>query len=209
MSEPHRQTHDLSTAVQHAAQLLARDPALAAEQATEILKVHPESNTARLILASALRMQGEVAKALTIVQLLRDANPDAPNVLHELALCLGAAGKGSEAIGTLNKVLRLDPNHAAAWRSLGDQLVAAGDEKGSEQAYEKHLAASTRHPELIEAAGFLRNGKLAHAERITREVLKIDPVDPVAIRMLADIGIKLGKIDDAISLLERCLELSP
>ena len=43
------------------------------------------------------------------------------DVLHELGLSLGAAGRGAEAITVLEKALRLDPNHRGAWRTLGDQ----------------------------------------------------------------------------------------
>src|SRR5690606_28067282 len=119
------------------------------------------------------------------------------------------AGRGAEAIESLHKVLKIDPGHAAAWRSLGDQLSANGDEKGSSDAYARHLALSTTHPELVDAAEHLRQGKIPRAEQITREVLKQDPEDVVAIRMLASIGIRVGQIDDAIALLERCLELAP
>ena len=209
MSISGQQTNNLATALRHAASLLGRDPALAAEQANEVLKVYPQSDSARLILVAALRLQGKVKDALTIVESIAERNPEAPNVLHEFALCLGAAGKGDDAIANVKKALQIDPAYAAAWRTLGDQLIAVGDERGSEAAYEKHLAASTRHPELIEAAGLLHGGKVAQAEKLTREVLKRDPVDVVAIRMLADIGIKVGQFDDAISLLERCLELAP
>lgn len=200
---------DLKTALHHAANLLQQDPVLAAEQALEILKVHPESDSAELILAAAHRLQGQADPALSIVEPLAQRHPESPNILHEHALCLGAVGRGSEAVAVLQKLLRIDPKHAAAWRTLGDQLSAAGDEQGSQEAYEKHLEVSTRHPELIEAAGYLRKGKLANAEKLTREVLKKDPVDIIAIRMLAAIGMQVGQFDDAIKLLERCLELAP
>jgi tetratricopeptide (TPR) repeat protein len=108
----------------------------------------------------------------------------------------------------LKDVARQDPGHASAWRSLGDYLSAIGDEQGSRDAYEKHLEVSTRHPELIEAAKYLYRKQLPKAERLAREVLKKDPVDVIAIRMLAAIGIDLGRWDDAINLLQRCLALS-
>jgi tetratricopeptide (TPR) repeat protein len=129
--------------------------------------------------------------------------------LHELGLCLGAAGRGKEAIECLRKAVCLDPSHAGAWRTLGDQLSAAGDDVESRKAYDEHLKASTRHPQLIEATSLLRLNKTGKAERLVRDVLKKDPVDVVAIRMLAEIGIKLGQLADAQNLLERCLELAP
>jgi len=68
---------------------------------------------------------------------------------------------------------------------------------------------SVKHPELLKAADFLYEGRLAKAEAICREVLKKDPVDVSAIRMLANIGIKLSRFEDSQKLLERCLDLAP
>ena len=200
---------DLQTALQHAVALLARDPIMAAEQASEILKVYPEADAARQVLGTAWRLQGDARKALTVIEPLAERHARSPDVLHELGLSLGAAGRGAEAITVLEKALRLDPNHRGAWRTLGDQHSAAGNEQAAQEAYEKHLALSTRHPELIEAEACLRKGNVGKAERLTRDVLKVDPVDIVAIRLLAAIGVRLGQLEDARHLLERCLELAP
>jgi tetratricopeptide (TPR) repeat protein len=192
-----------------AAGLLRRDPAEAAKRAEEILKTFPGADAARRLLAAAYRLQGEPAKGIEILRELAARHPVSADVLHELGLCLGAAGRGAEAIDVLRKAVSVDPRHAGAWRTLGDQLSAAGDEEGGLAAFQRHLEASTRHPELIEAAECLHARKLAEAERIVRDVLKKDPVDVVAIRMLADIGMKVGQFDGARNLLERCLELAP
>ncbi len=200
---------DLKTALSHAANLLGTNPVLAQEQAEEILKVVADSPSAKHILCAALRLQGNTAKGLATIEPIAKKFDSDANILHEYALCLGAAGKGDQAVEVLHKVLQLEPGHAAAWRSLGDQLSARGDAVGSEDAYDKHLAAITRHPELIEAANHLRKRQYPKAERLTRDVLKKDPVDVIAIRMLAAIGMEVGQVDDAINLLERCLELAP
>lgn len=200
---------DLKTALTHAASLLAVNPRLAEEQALEILKVYDGSMSARHIQAAALRLQGKGDQALAIITSIAESHDTDLNIQHEYALCLGANNRVDEAIEILQDVVRQDARHASAWRSLGDYLNAIGDEKGSREAYDKHLEVSTRHPGLIEAAEHLRKKQLPKAERLTREVLKKDPVDVVAIRMLAAIGIELGRWDDAINLLQRCLELAP
>ncbi|HIG41387.1 MAG TPA: sulfotransferase family protein [Gammaproteobacteria bacterium] len=200
---------DLKTALAHASSLLRQNPHLAEQQAREILKVHPNVEPAKRILAVAYRLQGEPDKGLAILELLAKKNADSADLLHELGLCLGATGRGKEAIKCLRQAVHLNPKHAGAWRTLGDQLSAYGDEDESRQAYEMHLQASTRHPELVDAAYHLRTGTLGISERLIRDVLKNDPGDVIAIRMLADIGIKVGQLDDAQNLLERCLELAP
>src|SRR5690606_20242022 len=200
---------DLKSAMSHAVNLLQEDPLLAEEQAIEILKVYPQTDAARQILGTAYRLQGNPLKALSIIEPLAKRHAETVGVLHELGLCLGAAGRGAAAIDALRRAVKADPKHSGAWRTLGDQLNAAGDGDAAEQAYEQHLAASTRHSELVAAAIALKEGKLAVAEQLTRDVLKKDPLDVMAMRMLASIGIKVGQLEDAKHLLERCLELAP
>ena len=200
---------DLQTALRNAVELLARDPRLAQQQAAEILLVYPGTSKAKRILASAHRLQKRPQEGLDVLAPMSAEFRDSPDFLHEVAQCYGAVGRGDDAIDALRRAVSLDPNHAPAWQSLGHQLKVAGDEAGSQQAFERHFALSTRHPELVEAVTLLREGKLGKAERIVRELLKQYPTDVSAIRVLADVGIKVGQLKDARNLLERCLELAP
>jgi len=200
---------DLQIALKNAADLLAHDPQLAEEQAHEILKVYPDTIEAKRILATAFRLQKMPRKGLDVLAPLLAGHTDSPDFLHEIAQCQGGVGRGDEAIKALRRAVTIDPKHAAAWQSLGHQLAVAGDEEGSRQAFERHFELSTPHPELVEAVKLLREGKLGKAERIVRDLLKKHPADVSAIRVLADIGIKLGQWKDASHLLERCLELAP
>jgi tetratricopeptide (TPR) repeat protein len=202
-------TADLNTVVTHAAKLLRQDPGLAREQAEEILRVYPDLPPALQILGASYRLQGDPERALLILRPLAGRITDSADLLHELGLALGATGRGDEAIEALRGAVKLNPRHSGAWRSLGDQLSVAGDDAAALEAFEKHLEVSTPHKELIAAAEFFRKGNVARAERLTREVLKKDPTDVVAIRLLANIGVKVGQYQDARNLLERCLELAP
>ena len=65
------------------------------------------------------------------------------------------------------------------------------------------------HPELIEAASHLLAGAFGKAEPLCRAVLKRDPLDVNAMRLLAEIGIEVGRLEDAETLLVRALELAP
>jgi tetratricopeptide (TPR) repeat protein len=206
---PQDSSGDLKTALAHAERLLKQDPGLAAHQAEEILKVYPEADAAQRVLATAARLLGDLSRSLALLEPLAWRYSESPSFLFEYGQTLGALGHGDAAVTALRKAVELEPGHAGAWRSLGDQLAVAGDEAGSRAAYEKHFAVSIRHPELIEAIEFLRAGKLGKAEQLAREFLKQHPADVSAIRVLADVGIKLGQFDDARHLLERCLQLAP
>jgi tetratricopeptide (TPR) repeat protein len=208
-SSPQANTADLKSALAQAERLLSRDPQLAAQQAEELLEVHPGSEAAQRILAAACRLRGDAVRSLALLEPLAWRNTDSPGFLFEYGQSLGALGRGAEAIAALRRAVQLEPGHAAAWRALGDQLAVAGDEAASHEAYERHFATSIRHPELIDCIERLRDGKLAQAEGLAREFLKQHPADVSAIRILADIGMKLGQFEDARLLLERCLELAP
>lgn len=68
---------------------------------------------------------------------------------------------------------------------------------------------SRYHPRLLEAAIALNENRLDVAERLLKPHLKEDPFDPRAIRMLAELAARIGRLRDAESLLRRAVELSP
>lgn len=199
----------LKTALNHAAHLLEKNPAMAAEQAREILKVLPDTIGAVHILAAAYRAMGQANEALELLLPLSKKMRETPRVLHELGMTYGALGQGEEAMRCLKEALAIDPKFAEAWRSLAEQYSAGGFEEESRKAYENHFHASAKHPDVVKAADFLFKGNLNKAEQLARFVLKKFPTDVTAIRILADVGIKVGRHEDAQNLLERCLELAP
>jgi tetratricopeptide (TPR) repeat protein len=64
-------------------------------------------------------------------------------------------------------------------------------------------------PRLIEAAAAMNENRLDIAERILKPYLKEDPFDARAIRMLAELAARIGRLRDAENLLRRAVELSP
>lgn len=107
------------------------------------------------------------------------------------------------------EILKVAPDHPQALRLLGAALRRQGDVPGAEAAYLRSVKGSVGDPQLIEAAEAMGANKLAVAERVLREILKVRPTDVAAIRMLAETGVRVGRYDDAEKLLERCVELAP
>jgi tetratricopeptide (TPR) repeat protein len=205
-SEP---TGTLATALTHTARLLEANPRLAEAQSREILKVVPGHPQAQLLLATALRRQGDLAAAIEVLEPLARAQPRASQVHLEHGVVLAALGRTLEAIGALEVATGLVPDSPQAWGALADQLSLAGDEAGADTARARQIRASVNEPELMEAAGALCDGRLGVAERLLRDILKRRPTEIAAIRMLAEVGARLGRLEEAERLLERCLELSP
>jgi len=205
-SEP---TGTVKTALQHAASLLRVNPAFAEQQAREVLKLLPHSEPATRILAAALRKQGRAQESVSLLQPLLVRNSDSPSFLSEWGQALAAANRPQDALNVLQRAVKRDPGQADAWRTLGDQHMLAGDEAAAQQAYHQYSRIMVRFPELAEAAELMRIGKLGLAERKVREFLKLHSNDVNGLRLLADIGMKLSRFDDARLLLEQCLELAP
>ena len=199
----------LADAFANAERLLESDPRLAAEQARAILEVVPRHADTTRLLATALRLSGDIPAALETVAPLAKGLPNLPLAQLELALCLERLGRTAEAVQAFDRASALEPRLSEAWRGLSESLALLGDEAGAERALARQLRASTRDPLLIEAATALGENRLGEAEQALRERLKADPADVAAIRMLAETGARLGRYADAEGLLTRCLELAP
>jgi tetratricopeptide (TPR) repeat protein len=199
----------LEQALRHAQQLLEREPALAAEQASEILKVVPNHPVATLLLGAARRKAGDLRGALDVLEPLARTQPNSAAVCYELGRALGNAKRGDEAVAALRRAVELKPEMTEAWLALGDHLTAIGDTEGADAAYGQHIKTSTRDPNLMKAGAALCENRIAVAETLLREHLKSHPTDVTAIRMLAEVAARLGRYRDAEVLLERCLQLAP
>ena len=202
-------TGSLDVALKHARNLLARDPRLAEAQAREVLELAPMQAEAQLLLATAWRLQGKPLESTRLLQALAQAKPRAAEVHFELGLARAESGELQAGIASLERATVLAPSHVHAWRALGDHLMLAGDEPGAGKAYARHIKAATRNPQLLDAAAALCDNRLAVAERLLRPYLKDHPTDVAAIRMLAETGARLGRLDDAEALLARAVQLAP
>jgi predicted Zn-dependent protease len=182
---------------------------MAAEQAAEILKVVPNQPQAMLLLGVARRKSGDAGGASEVLESLTAKQPNWAAAHYELGLALGADRKGESAVKALQRAVELKPDMGDAWRALGDHRTAIGDTQGADDAYARNIRYSTQNPRLMEAAIALVENRIAIAEAVLRDFLKQFPTDVAAIRMLAEVAARLGRMGDSETLLVRCLELAP
>jgi predicted Zn-dependent protease len=199
----------LEVALTHARRLLEQRPALALEQAEEILKTAPGHPLALLVQGSAQRLLGNTPVALAILEPLAHTQPRAAAAQCEYGLALGAAGRGESAVAALQRALALDSDMAPAWRALADHLDATGDQAGAATARAHGLRLSVKDPRLLAAAAALCENRIPDAEGLLRRHLNEFPTDIAALRMFAEVAARVGRLRDAQHLLERCLELAP
>ena len=72
-----------------------------------------------------------------------------------------------------------------------------------------HPSSPRWHPRLLQAAAALHDNQLNIAEPLLKAHLKDDPFDVKAIRMLAELAWRIGRLADAEHLLRRAMEIAP
>jgi tetratricopeptide (TPR) repeat protein len=199
----------VNAAVARASAALATDPAAAQSEAEAVLQLAPADPRARLILASARRRRGDPRGALTILRPLASAYPQAAHTQYELGAALAATGDGKDAKTALRKAVALKADLAEAWRALGDLLFAEGDNPGADAAYAAYERVSVRDPALAPAAEALYAGRLSEAEDRLRAVIVANPLNPPALRLMAEVFRRGSRHTPAEVLLAQALTLEP
>jgi predicted Zn-dependent protease len=189
--------------------LLQDAPQQALQQATTELARDPSDPLRHLVRAEATRRIGDVSGALRWVRDSRERLPGYPPLGLEEARALRTLGDLTGACRVIEGVLTEHPEFIPGWRALSDLRAELGDNDGARRAAERLQSAHPTASELVQATDLLQRGKLGEAEHVLRRYVHDHPTDVSGIRLLADLGNRLGVADDARKLLERCLELAP
>jgi len=203
-------TADLKSAVRHAMALFARGQHhLAVEQAQEILRLFPGEPNSAFVVAAVTRARGEPDAARGQLEALVARVPDFALAWQELGFALASLGASSSAKAALRKALALSPQLPDSWKVIAELATAEGNVAEATDAADQFALANATDPRLVDAVRQARAGQLALAERGCRAYLYDHPDDATAIRLLADIGVRVGAFEGAEHLFRRCLELAP
>ena len=197
------QSNDLAEAFR----LLHSEPARSEKLCRKALK-QSDDPSARLLLAGALRLQGDNASAFEITRMIALDNPNWPGARYEYALSMAGLGRHAEALAELNKlagVIELP----GLWRAIGDQYWAMGDPGSAEQVYLRHLSAKVFEPLVHQALTALQRRDAAEAERALSKQLALFPGDVLALRHLAELFSAADRYEEAEALLRAALERAP
>lgn len=199
----------IGTALEHALRLLDTDPALAAEQAVEILRVAPGHPGAELVLGMAELALGQAQAAEARLAALAAAQPRSAATWLALGRARLALAQPTQALPCMERAVALQPALPGAWLALADLLYDQGQREAADAAYVQHVHHSVRDPALMAAADALVRGDLPEAETRLRARLARFPSDVAALRMLAELGARLGHNEEAIELLAQALARAP
>src|SRR5258706_9474456 len=197
------------THLAEARQMLGVDPVRAAVLARQFLERSPHVVEARFILGAALRRNGDLHEALTVLAPLAEAQPGAWGLQYEHGITLAALGQCEAASAALMRATKANPRSSLAWHALGDQLLLLGRPVAATEAQSRPLPGSVGDPALATAAVALFDGRDGAAVEILRARFGIALNDVAALRLLADIGMRLGRPESVEPLLAAALRLAP
>ncbi len=113
------------------------------------------------------------------------------------------------AAARLRLMLDQDRRNTGAWRLLGRALRLLGQDAEAAEAEIAAVRSTAFDPEMIAIAAAMLANDLPQAEQRLRQRLREQPLDVAAIRMMAELAARIGRLGDAETLLRRALELAP
>jgi len=149
------------------------------------------------------------AEAEATLRAVIAAAPSFAKPAEDLGYLLLQAGRPADALPFLEQATRLDPTLERAWFDLGKALARLGRGKDADAAFEKSFELSPERRNMALAAEHQKEGRLEEAERLYRRVLRENPKNVDALRLLAAIAAGAGREDDAEALLRRAVGLAP
>jgi tetratricopeptide (TPR) repeat protein len=128
---------------------------------------------------------------------------------EDLGTMLVERRRPAEALPFLERAVRLAPGQDSAHFTLGKALAMLGRGKEADAAFEAAFALSPERKAMAHAAEHHRAGRLKEAEALYREVLKRNPKQIDALRLLGTLAFSTGHPDEAERLLRRAVAVAP
>ena len=177
--------------------------------AQALLAEVPENRDVLYLVAVSQRYLGRIADALRTLARFETAHPDYGRLYQEFGHCYRAVGEADAAIQAYEQAVARNHTLSASWSALRD-LYAARGRRGDADNATAHVATLAKLPApVVDATNLFLEGGLYAAERIVRQFLQTHGDHVEAMRLLAQIGVKLEILDDAEFLLESVLVFAP
>ncbi|MFT7288028.1 MAG: tetratricopeptide (TPR) repeat protein [Halieaceae bacterium] len=174
-----------------------------------VLALSPEDSEACYLIAVCLRYLRRFPEAQDALTRLLAREPDNGRALQELAHLARDQEQRDTAIHFYGQALRTNPALIASYRHRLALLKQAGRHREAAATAAQLARVEALPKALIAVTDLLAQGRILKAESLCRQFLRSTPHHPEAMRLLADIGVRLGALEEAHFLLESACELEP
>ncbi len=174
-----------------------------------LLAVRPEHEDALYMRAVCGRYLKDFATAETCLDRLHHTAPEFGRGFQEAGHLYRAQNKSAEALAAYLQATRLNPALRASWTAQARLLRLQGRTQEAQQAEAQATRLAQLPKLLLVATNHLHEGRILKAEELARAFLRKVPHHVEGMRLLAEVGARLGVLDDAEFLLESAIDLEP
>ena len=201
---------NLETEVRRIRELLERSQfAPALELARTLLPRVPNHRDVLYMTAIALRYLEHVPEALEVLKRLEAVHPDYPRLYQERGHCYMALRTAASAIEAFERAVKLSPSLVASWRALEGLYQSTGKTAEAQNAASQLANLAKLPAQIVTAYSMYADNELTDAERLLRRYLLDHGAQAEGMRLLAQIGLKMGATEEAEVLLEKVVAFAP
>ena len=142
-----------------------------------------------LNLGNAYLQMKRFPEAISAYGRVLQMQPDSADVHHNLGFAYLESGRLDDALASFEKALALQPQYASAHNNKGTVFLRTGRFEEAGRAFEGAIQADSEfRPAYINLSmTHLRTNEIEKAEDVLRRLLKVNPDDPMALDLLAQI----------------------
>jgi tetratricopeptide (TPR) repeat protein len=205
-AEAHQPTLDVA-AIQD--KIVARQFDDALQELDAALETDPNNMDALYMSAVCHRYKRNFEVALDLLGRLKILAPENGRAHQEEGHAYRDMGKPDLALEAYARACRYNPALVASWKGRLEILSSNGRKQQAAQVAANLKSMQELPPPLLAVVDLIAQGKLLKAEDLCRQFLQKVPHHTEGMRLLADIGARLGVLDDAEFLLESALKIEP
>ena len=181
---------------------------LAKAQLLEILKVYPKELNSIYLLVDVFIKLNDPGKAINFIHQGLAVNPKSSDLLEKEIQILLFQNKKHEASKKFRDLLLLRPE-ISLLRQLTNILVELDKEEEADEAIQEFLEKNKTYSNLYKGIRHAKAGRLKLAEEVYKTILKEEPDNVDAMRLLGILATKGGKYKIAEQILIKAIKIAP
>lgn len=181
----------------------------ASQITSQLLQNDAEDQDALYIAAVAARYLQQSEDAGLFLHRLKQAVPEYGRAYQEEGHLLRALGQPAAALSAYQTATRFNPALTASWQAQVALLQNTQRPEEAQQAAAQLARVSGLPKALLAVTNHLHEGRILRAEDLVRRFLLKHPEHVEGMRLLADMGSRLGVHEDADFLLETAIGFEP